>query len=461
MPHSSLIPEPPLVFSPGLAATIGLEEAILLQQLASLLVHRTTRLRQGFQWLSVERDFLLQQLPFWGPADLYRICRSLVDKGVILIESPPLHSHPELIFAMNESGGVPWGGHPSAGAPEGSHPSAGAPGLAIGGQNAATPGAYTQPPIGPAHDTHTNVAPANATAEGANFPRPAANTARNRFGPAASGQPSSAPSHATHSGEALELTRRSAAQLHASWGPSEDLLQLLGLNHNIPRQFALDQLEDFIFYWRERGEPSHAWENKFRQHVISCWRREQQQQAEAFRVDQNSPLDNHWRPSADALEIMLRSGIDREFIDEAVPEFILYWRERGEAPKELNSKFIQHIRIQWAKYTSSMQHSTEPKRINEDWQPDNDVFDILRLSHIDEDFARELLPEFIVYWRDSNQAHTSWNSKFLQHVKYHWAKQHRIDQAGHSHDGPQGSPRTSRTRDRSLADDLNDTSWAD
>ncbi|MBM70916.1 MAG: hypothetical protein CME43_15735 [Haliea sp.] len=388
MPHSSLIPEPPLVFSPGLAATIGLEEAILLQQLATLFAHRPTQPHRGYRWLRVERDVLLQQMPFWGPADLYRICRSLVDKGVILVESPPLHSHPELLFAMNE-------------------------------QHSDAP---TAAPAGPG------------------------------------GQPAGV---VKTSDEPAAAAPRSAAQLPASWGPSEDLLQLLALNHNIPRQFALDQLEDFIFYWRERGEPSHAWENKFRQHVISCWRREQQHRAEAFRVDQNQPLDNHWQPSRDALEIMLRSGIDRDFIREATPEFILYWRERGDAPKELNSKFIQHIRIQWAKYTSSMRHSTEPRRITEDWQPDDDVFDILRLSHIDEDFARGLLPEFIVYWRDSNQAHTSWNSKFLQHVKFHWAKQHRIDQAGHSHDGQQGSSRTGRTRDRSLADDLNDTSWAD
>ncbi len=376
MSDASIVPEQPLVFSPGLAATIGLEEAILLQQLGALFAHRQPRHSDGFAWLAVERDFLLRQLPFWTPADLHRISRSLADKGVILLQSPPLHSHGELVFALNEPLRRP---QPQR------HP-------------------LDPPPAPP---------------------------------------------------------RRGAGQLPPNWSPSEDLLQLLALNHNIPRQFALDQLEDFIFYWRERGEPSHAWENKYRQHVISSWRRQQQLEAEAFRIEHNPELDNHWRPSRDALEIMLRSGVEREFIDEAIPEFILYWRERGTAPKELNSKFIQHIRIQWAKYTSSMNHSTEPRRISEDWQPDADVFDILRLSHIDEDFARGLLPEFIIYWRDSNQAHTSWNSKFLQHVKFHWAKQHRIEQAGHSHDQGQGSHRTGRTRDSSLADDLSDTSWAD
>ena len=172
-------------------------------------------------------------------------------------------------------------------------------------------------------------------------------------------------------------------------------------------------------------------------------------------------LDNNWRPSADAMEIMARSGIDQSFIEQAIPEFILYWRERGAAPRELNSKFIQHIRIQWTRYCSSLEHSTEPRRIKDNWQPSQDVFDILKMSHIDEAFARSLLPEFIVYWKESNQTQTSWNSKFLQHVKYHWAKSHQIAQTEQANAGYQGPGGTGRTRDRSLRDDLTDTSWAE
>ena len=81
--------------------------------------------------------------------------------------------------------------------------------------------------------------------------------------------------------------------------------------------------------------------------------------------------------------------------------------------------------------------------------------------NIDLDFATSLLPEFIVYWKDSNQTHTSWNSKFLQHVKYHWAKRHQMQQqTDNSHGGQQGTHSTGRTRDRSLEQDLTDTSWA-
>ena len=255
--------------------------------------------------------------------------------------------------------------------------------------------------------------------------------------------------------------RRGAGLLPAHWTPSEDLLQLLALNHNITRQFALDQLEDFVYYWRERGEISHAWENKFRQHVTASWRRHQQHEAEAFREPVPELVDNGWQPSADAMEILERNEIDARFIQEAIPEFVLYWQERGGNPRELNSKFIQHIRLQWARFSSSRKHDTEPQRIPEQWQPSEDVFDILQLSHIDADFARALVPEFIVYWRDSNQVHRSWNSKFLQHVKYHWAKRHQIEQAGGNNAGQQGTHSTGRTRDRSLQEDLTDTSWAD
>jgi hypothetical protein len=374
MSDSSLVPERQLVFSPGLAATIGLEEAILAQHLHDLFGHRPIQARGGFAWLSIDRDYLLRSLPFWNAIDLHRVVRNLVDKGVLLVDSPPIHSEERLVFAFNE--------------PLRQHP----------------PVAKAPPP---------------------------------------------------------EPARRGPAMLSPNWSPSEDLLQLLGLNHNIPRQFALDQLEDFIFYWRERGDTNHAWENKFRQHVTSRWRKAQQDQGESFRVKEATVLDRHWRPSADAMEIMTRDGIDPQFIEQTIPEFILYWRERGSTPEGLNSKFIQHIRLQWNRFSSGLEHSTEPARISEQWQPSADVYDILDMAHIDRDYAHSLIPEFILYWRDSNQVHTSWNSKFLQHVKYNWARRHQLGNTEADHGGQQGTHSTGRTRDSSLADDLSDTSWAD
>ncbi len=380
MSDSSLVPERPLVFSPGLAATLGLEEAILLQHLHGLRELQPPTTARGIACWSASWAYLQHSLPFWDNADIVRIAGNLEEQGVLLLPAGT-RDDAALLFAFD-----------------------------------------TQETPGQRPETRATAAPATPPPE---LP-----------------------------------TRRRATPLAADWVPGGELLHLLQLNHNIPRQFALDQLEDFIYYWRERGEVSHAWENKFRQHVTSNWRRHQQQQAEAFR-EPARPLDKDWRPSADALEILARDGVDDNFIEQAVPEFVLYWRERGVAPRELNTRFLQHIRIQWARFSSSLVHSTEPSRIPAQWEPSEDVFDILRMSHIEADFARSLLPEFIIYWRDSNQMHTSWNSKFLQHVKYHWAKRHQMADTGKGYEGRQGTHRTGRTRDSSLEDDLTDTSWAE
>jgi hypothetical protein len=136
---------------------------------------------------------------------------------------------------------------------------------------------------------------------------------------------------------------------------------------------------------------------------------------------------------------------------------VLYWQERGDTTTTWNTKFIQHVKRQWARFTSTLQHDTEPKRIPADWQPSDDVFDILKLAMIDADFARRLVPEFVLYWKESNQLYSSWNTKFLQHVKYCWANQHlRV-----SHEGQQNTAGTNSPATSSFVAKHTDRSWAD
>ena len=245
-----------------------------------------------------------------------------------------------------------------------------------------------------------------------------------------------------------------------SWSPSEDILSLIDLNHNIPQNFSKDCVEDFTLYWQERGEANHAWDNKFRQHVISRWRKYKLSQNFTSPTKSEEKLDQTWQPSKDALEILMRAGLDATFINDALPEFILYWCERDPLTTGLNSKFIQHIRLQWSRYKNSLGNESESTPISDSWEPSSDLFDILKLAHIDKEFAISVLPEFILYWQENGGVHKSWNSKFLQHVKYHWARRHQFNQ-GKIYENEQGAFTKSRTRDRSIEEDLQDTSWAD
>ena len=238
------------------------------------------------------------------------------------------------------------------------------------------------------------------------------------------------------------------------WQPNGDVLAQLA-QHNIPEHFAREQVSEFVTYWRERAEPMRSWGSKFLRHVIHAWRN-----YETFQVqrDQETPMTNSWRPSEDAMDVLVRhAGINRDFIEDAIPEFILYWRERGDVMRTWNSKFIQHVRRQWLRYNSALEHDTEPRRIPADWQASEDVYDVLRLANIDLHFARELLPEFVLYWRDSNQTHVSWNTRFLQHIKHQWAKRHALNYSAATQTTTGNSK---STRDLSLEEQLTDRSWA-
>lgn len=355
MPPGSLIPDRQLTFSPDLAATIGLEEAILLQGLGNVSAGKDV-VGQRVRLSDLQSIF-----PFWQPAQIHDLLLRLADLGIIGIQE-----------------------------------------------------------TGDSNALHITTAGTNSS------PPPA--------------------------------SRPQAQQVPDGWQPPEAVLQMLQLNHGIDRQFALAQLSQFA------GTRAGAeTDNRYRQHVLSAWRRNQQQHA-AFEIKTPPPFDQHWAPSQDAVDIMAAGGIDDEFIDSVKPEFILYWRERGGPPREVNSKFIGWVRQRWVRFQAGLGHSAEPQPMAADWQPSEQVYEVLSLSGIDRNYAKERLGEFRVFWCDSGDVQTSWNSKFLQHVKHQWRWEQGQSTRQDTHHGrEQGRGQSggeSRTRDRSLADDLSDTSWA-
>ena len=374
----ALIPEKMLSISPSLAATIGLEEAILLHTLNELMFYSSPELSKGYEWLNVEAQQLQKNLPFWSISDLQRISASLRDKGVLLIASAPLHESNELRFAFNETN------------------------------------------LG--HQAH-NIA-------------------------------------ATKTLEKTELGR-GAKQIPPQWQPEEETLRQLS-QYNIPNEFIYDQLPEFITYWSERNEPQFSWGSKFIKQVLRLWREHQTQET---KLSQQTKMHGNWVPTDDAINILIQqSGINGNFVEDAIPEFVLYWSERGEASNTWNSRFIMHVKRQWARFTATMENDFEPIRIPANWLPSQELFEVLTLANISHEFARQLTPEFVLYWKESGQAHSSWNTKFLQHVKREWSRQQSGNSQaatnGRQHNEQQRSNRSNSTRNNSLIDELSDRSWA-
>ena len=98
----SLIPERPIIVSPSLAASIGLEEAILLQHLEALLALGPRDMRDAYYWTHTSLQTLKQQLPFWTSPALRRILHKLHDLGLILVNNMPTSEEQNFELAINQ-----------------------------------------------------------------------------------------------------------------------------------------------------------------------------------------------------------------------------------------------------------------------------------------------------------------------------------------------------------------------
>ena len=355
----SLFADKALSFSPQLAATIGLEGAVLLG-----VLHDVARYRDTSGWIVLRAQQLENWLPFWPAQDIQRISQTLVSMGLLQLRGAPYLSSQVLEFQLSaESLGLEQSAAPAV---------------------ATAPAARSAPPV-----------------QAARAPQP----------PAVAAVP------------AVQQPALNAQLLAGEWQPDAECFRMLA-QMGIDREFAISLLPEFVSYWRQKRVAHYAWGNRFLKHAIKKWRDHQLHQA---KIDQSTGMEASWRPHEDAMAIMLRDGIDRQFIENCIAEFILYWRGRGEASSTWDSKFLQHVRHQWASYTATLGQDTTPRVMVPNWQPSADAYDILHMAAIDYQFAREQVPEFVLYWLESKQPHASWNTKFITHVKYRWARRH--DQA--------------------------------
>ncbi len=202
------------------------------------------------------------------------------------------------------------------------------------------------------------------------------------------------------------------------WIPDKEVLDQI-IEYGIPEDFANLQIDDFKKLRDEKNETISNWGIKFLRFVIKKWRHKE---IEDNKKKKTKPINKEWIPDDDARDILVRSGITEDFINKEIPEFVLYWTERKEESDIWNSKFIAHIRRQWGRFKDVKEKDDLPTKMSSDWHPNNDFYDVLELTDIPKEFAETSRPEFIMYWKETGQSLTSWNSKFLQHVKFHWEK---------------------------------------
>ncbi|MGB0466745.1 MAG: DnaT-like ssDNA-binding domain-containing protein [Pontibacterium sp.] len=103
------------------------------------------------------------------------------------------------------------------------------------------------------------------------------------------------------------------------------------------------------------------------------------------------------------------------------------------------------------------------------WQPSAAFFEMLPRHGISEEFARDCVDEFVLYWLDKDRRETSWDQKFLGWVKRDWVKKQSRDgrdqrqisqkQTGFNHEDPRRDSRENRKRVTRAIMDIKDTDW--
>ena len=211
---------------------------------------------------------------------------------------------------------------------------------------------------------------------------------------------------------------REKSSMESTWQPDKGLLDQIQ-EYGIPEEFSYSLVDDFKHLNKEKDEKNKSWGIKFLRFVIKQWRHKE---VSDNQKKKRKPIEANWKPEDEAREILVRSGIDNKFIDEEIPEFVLYWSERKEESDIWNSKFISHVRRKWGRHLDIKENNEIPSKIDTNWLPNEDFYDVLSLTDITREFAESTIAEFILYWKETGQSHNSWNSKFLQHVKFQWEK---------------------------------------
>lgn len=241
------------------------------------------------------------------------------------------------------------------------------------------------------------------------------------------------------------------------WQPDREWISQCR-QQDIPEDFVHAQVPRFVLYWRERGEARFSWGTEFCKHVLKEWREEQTAAGDHEKL---TAMSTDWQPKLDALEILLRAGVNRNFIEDAIPEFVLYWKDTGKKMATWNSRFVDHVQRQWRRFQSAGMFGREPRPIEEDWQPDAACLEIVQLAQIDEEWALSQTPEFVLYWRETNEARESWNTIFLQRIKQLWAqrlKQQEIEESDAGNQVPAGAI---GQEDQAWRQRITDRSWAE
>ena len=153
------------------------------------------------------------------------------------------------------------------------------------------------------------------------------------------------------------------------WMPDKCLIEQIGY-HNISTEFTYNCIAEFKNGFADNTDTNLSLRSRFIKHVIQQWRQNLMHASEkndrVTSTGLSSPLISmtlDWRPSTEAINILVsKLLINPIFVEDAIPEFVLYWIERGDIQNTWSSKFTLHVKNQWSVKSNQCEGSNSATR---------------------------------------------------------------------------------------------------
>jgi len=125
------------------------------------------------------------------------------------------------------------------------------------------------------------------------------------------------------------------------WRPSANAVEDL-VGRGVSADFVDRCCAEFVFYHTESQTQRRVTNADFLRFTLSRWQKEK-----SLIRDAASYMQSSWHPGKTAVETLIKKGISETFIAEQLPEFVLYWKDRGERSPNWDTKFVQRVAAQW------------------------------------------------------------------------------------------------------------------
>lgn len=130
-------------------------------------------------------------------------------------------------------------------------------------------------------------------------------------------------------------------------------------------------------------------------------------------------MSTEWEPTGDNVKLIQQRGVSIQFIEDAYPEFILYWRSQPRVVHwagKWDQIFRNHVVREWNKALAEVNARPEPTPLPANWEPDDKTYQDLLATGMPEEHLRASLDMFLRY-NIENRIHSgAWNLRF-----YRWA----------------------------------------